>query len=82
MPSAYSRSDPRYRRLYACHDLRRKGYRKSHEYTIFDSMKKAVKILVWRRRLWHHGVTHDHFMDIYPDGTMKSSHSVVKGLKG
>lgn len=70
MPLAYSRADPRYRRLYAAKDMRRRGCRKFGE-----RLEGGVKLLVYRRRCWNKDGIHRIFYDIYPDGTIKERHT-------
>jgi hypothetical protein len=78
---AYSRMDPRYRRFYVVQELRRKGYRKAHEKELRHN-NRWIKVLVYRRRTWSKSITHDHLVEIWPDGSMKSSHSVYPRLVG
>jgi hypothetical protein len=68
MPAAYSRANPKYRRLYAAKDMRRRGFKKHCERFVGNT-----KVLVYRRMLWKRGFKRwIEFADIYPDGTVKN----------
>lgn len=79
---AYSRSNPRYRRLYATKDLRRKGYRKvgEREFVLTDYPQLREKVLIYRRRTWSGGVTLDTFAHVYPDGSIRERHEAQPGI--
>lgn len=70
MVQAYSRANPRYRRLYATKDLQRKGFRKARE-----EMEGRTKVLVYVRRSYERGSGEPKLVvnkeaRVYPDGTV------------
>lgn len=77
MPAAYSRDNPRYARMYAAKDMRRKGY-----FKVGERPHGKDRILIYRRRVWTGRVTHDYFAEIHPDGSIHELHTVRPGSTG
>jgi hypothetical protein len=71
MVQAYSRQNPKYRRLYKSKELKRMGYMKFGEKPIHKD-----RLLIYRRRWWQGGVQTSHFITIHPDGSTVGRYEV------